>query len=286
MASAGGSRVRLPTRPGSGRSGGVSAALGCWRPARSSSSRRSSVSRSGRSTSASSPWVGRCSTTCRSCTSTRRSRTTGRGDPLAAAGAARRARPARRRHARAPRAPRTRASSATRSPTRTCSASAAGAGLGATLAIAYDSAAAATLDLPPVAAFVGATLGVGARLPARAGRPARRETDDAHARGRDRRLVPDRGADVRAAAERGHAAGGLQLDPRPPRDLGLDGRADRAALRRRQRGASCSHRRLLDVLSVGDDEASTLGVKVGARPAARGRRRHRSGPPPPSRSAA
>ncbi len=53
------------------------------------------------------------------------------------------------------------------------------------------------------------------------------------------------------------------MDPRPARDLGLDGR----------RSSPCPyavlsaavllwHRRLLDVLAVGDEEASTLGVPV------------------------
>ena len=53
------------------------------------------------------------------------------------------------------------------------------------------------------------------------------------------------------------------MDPRPARDLGLDGRRGHAPVRRAERGGPPPwHRRLLDVLAVGDEEASTLGVPV------------------------
>ena len=45
------------------------------------------------------------------------------------------------------------------------------------------------------------------------------------------------------------------------------------------------HRRVLDVLAVGDDEAATLGVPVGAQPADHRRRRARWARPPRYRSA-
>ena len=159
-----------------------------------------------------------------------------RGDPLAAAGAARRARRARRRHARArgrgvpgrlpeparrpvpARRRRRRRASARRSRSRTASRRR------------------HADDLLPVAAFVG-----GARrrsaLAYVLGRSAGGGARDRRARPRrrDGRGVPHRAPDVRAAAAHGHAAGGLRWLLGGSRHLGL---ARRGLVRRRTSSSS------------------------------------------------
>ena len=101
---------------------------------------------------------------------------------------------------------------------------AAGAGLGATIAIAYLPEGLRGQRVLPVAAFVGGSIAV--MLTYAVGRSARRERDAAT-------LDPRRGhghgvlhgvADVRPAAELGDAAGGLLVDPREHPEHGLVGR--------------------------------------------------------------
>ena len=121
-------------------------------------------------------------------------------------------------------APPTRASSATHSPIRTCSARPPAPGLGATLVIAYELERGGGGDLRPVAAFVGRRDRRRRCVPARAARSAGRSTGDAHPRGRHRRRVPHRRPDLRPAAPLRHGAGGLRLDPGPARDLRLERR--------------------------------------------------------------
>ena len=230
-----------------------------------------------RSTSASSRSPARCSATCRFSASSRRSRpprtrssgSSGRPGWRSGSSSARcsprRGRP-------------TRASSGTRSPTRTCSALRRAPGSARRSSSPTTSAATAGLDLRPVAAFVGATLGVGGRLPPRPLGGWARDGDAHPRRGHGRRLLHRR-PDLHPAAQRGDRAGGVQLDPR--------------ASSRRRAGRDVLillpyvvvstvvllwHRRLLDVLAVGDDEAASLGVPVGPRAAAhRGRGDARDG---------
>ena len=116
---------------------------------------------------------------------------------------------------------------------------AAGAGLGATLAISYGGSTVHHYDLLPMAAFLGAALGVTLAylLGHAAGEP---QPGGARARRRHGRLVPDGGADLRAAAALGVAAGGLRLDPRPALDRRLARRGARRAVHRRSaRLCSC-----------------------------------------------
>ncbi len=112
-------------------------------------------------------------------------------------------------------------------PTRACSATrwwipyllgvAAGAGLGATLAISYGGGDGRSVR--PAAGGRVPRRGVRRclRLRPRLGRRGRPQPGDARARGRDGRLVPDRGPDLRPAAALPVAAGRSTLDPRSPR---------------------------------------------------------------------
>ena len=122
---------------------------------------------------------------------------------------------------------------------------------------------AARYDLLPLAAFLGA--GARRRCCSYVARPLGRrrpQPGGARARRRHGRGVPHRRADVRPAAALRLAAGGLQLDPRPPRHRRLARRgARRCPTSSSARSSILLHRRLLDVLSVGDEEAATLGVQ-------------------------
>ena len=141
---------------------------------------------------------------------------------------------------------------------------AAGAGLGATIAIAYCERHHDSYDLLPIAAFVGAASGSLLSYTLGASAERRSQPSRARARRRDGRGVPHLDPDVHPAAALPDAAGGLQLDSRQRRH----GRVARrwllvAALRRDRVGrASCCTGGMLDVLAVGDDEAATLGVHV------------------------
>ena len=98
---------------------------------------------------------------------------------------------------------------------------AAGAGLGATLAIAYlpRAARAASCSRSPRSSAGSSRSSLAyARRPLRRTRARR---GDARPRGCDGRVVLHRAADVRPAAEHRHAAGGLLLDPRRLPDVGL-----------------------------------------------------------------
>ena len=132
------------------------------------------------------------------------------------------------------RARRTRASSTTRSPIRTSSASRPVPGLGATLAISYLPRALAGQQLLPVAAFLGGAAAVVVTWAISRSAGRERDADDVRARRRRRRELLHRGADVRAAAELRHAAGGLLVDPRRAPELGLERRRGARPVRHRR----------------------------------------------------
>ena len=131
---------------------------------------------------------------------------------------------------------------------------AAGAGLGATIAIAYLRARSPDNRHSPVAAFVGgARRGVVTYV---VGRSAGRERDATALvlAGVTSRLLHG-AADVRAAAELRHAPGGLLVDPRRAADAraGHDVALLAPYVVVSDRGASSLYRRVLDVLSLGDE---------------------------------
>ena len=178
--------------------------------------------------------------------------------------AAGRARPGSSGRCCPPPAPATRACSATRSSTRTCSASAAGAGLGATLVFATCGGVDAGLAGRPAAArrvrrarssrwpstyLVGAAFGAAAH---------RRH---ARARRRGRHVAGDGDPDVHAAAQHRRHPRGLHrgssggFTGRRGPTCGSCCRTSSSAI-----GVLLAHRRHLDVLRVGDDEAAALGA--------------------------
>ena len=111
---------------------------------------------------------------------------------------------------------------------------AAGAGLGATLAISYLPRALAGQQVLPIAAFVGGAAAVVVTWAI--GRRSGRERDATTfvLAGRRRRELLHRRADLRAAAELGHAAGGLLVDPGRAPELRLERRPRARAVRRRR----------------------------------------------------
>ncbi len=139
---------------------------------------------------------------------------------------------------------------------------AAGAGLGATLAIAYGGSAVDSYDLLPIAAFAGAALGVGIAY----------TLGSAGAGGRSPAALVLAGVTVVAFltaiqtfVQQQHTQS-LQevyswilgrLDTAGWHDVGLV-----APYVLVSSAVLLLHRRLLDVLAVGDEEASTLGVDV------------------------
>ena len=163
---------------------------------------------------------------------------------------------------------------------------AAGAGLGATAAVALGVATgieggARASGLVPAFAFAGALLGVAHGVRPRRRRRPGADADDAAARRRGGGGLPHRDPDLHPAAQRGDDPRGLLVAcsavwPRAagPR-YGWCCRTPRSPA-----VVVLAHRRELDVLSVGDEEAASLGPAPAALPAAPARRRvagHRRG---------
>ena len=192
--------------------------------------------------------------------------------PRVVLGAARR-----RRCSRSP-APPTRACSATRSPTRTCSASRPARASARRSRSPTLRGSALGYDLLPLAAFVGALVAV---VLAYVARPLGRRRAAPAAlilAGVTVDGVPDRDPDVRPAAAHRRRCRRSTLDPRPPRPAraGTRSRSSRPYIVV-SAAVLLLHRRMLDVLSVGDEEAASLGVNVRRARLADRRRRRRSG---------
>ncbi len=162
---------------------------------------------------------------------------------------------------------------------------AAGAGLGATLALVSGAAGsfAAGTPLLPLASFVGALVGValaycGRRVDGRA------HHDRARAGRRRRGVVPHGGADVRAAAELRHAARGLHVDPRAAGDRGLERRRADPAVRGREHRRAAAARAAARRAGARRRRGREPGAPAGARSRLRSSSPRRSRRPRPSRS--
>ena len=138
--------------------------------------------------------------------------------------------------------------------------SAAGAGFGATTAIALGATGA-----------IGPSTRSRSRPSSARSSQSRAPTCSAAARARapacscsraSRWARSSRPADVRAAALGAEPAGDLLVHPRRHRDCQLARRRARLALRVRSAIVMLLHARVLDVLALGDVEASSLGVNV------------------------
>ena len=142
---------------------------------------------------------------------------------------------------------------------------AAGAGLGATIVVVSGG----SLALTPPAAFAGAVGRRHADVSARRPRWARRRVASdtqryrIHPAGRHRgRGHADRVPDLPSAAAHADAVDRVLLDPRWPFRRDVVGHVDDPAVRGRRRHRLLIHRRFLDVLRVGETEATSLGVNV------------------------